>query len=66
VVVSRDNYPADGICIDKASAGILSVGRYSAPATTGLDTDGVVETKCIEVPKFEGIDTLAFFATESV
>jgi carbonic anhydrase len=52
--------------VDKASTGIISIAKYSAPATTGLDSEGVVETKCIEVPKFEGIDTLAFFATESI
>jgi hypothetical protein len=64
--ISRDNYPSDGYCMDRAQTGILSIGRYSAPATTGLEGDGVVETKCIEDPKFEGIDTLAFFATESI
>jgi hypothetical protein len=61
-IVSRDNYPADGYCMDKASTGIISVARY-------FDTpnlDGVVDTKCIENPKFEGIDTLAYFATEIV
>jgi hypothetical protein len=26
----------------------------------------VAETRCIEEPKFEGIDTLAFFATENI
>jgi hypothetical protein len=64
--ISRDNYPSDGYCMDKASTGILSIGKYSAPATTGIEGDAVAETKCIEEPKFEGIDTLAFFATENI
>lgn len=63
VVVARDNFPADGYCMDIASTGNITLARYSAPATTGLDSDGVVETKCIETPKFKGIDTLSFFAT---
>ena len=65
-VVSRDNYPSQGYCMSTSTTGNISVARYSAPATTGLDADGVVEAKCIETPKFEGIDTLSFFATESV
>ncbi len=65
-MVARDNFPADGYCIDSASTGNITIARYSAPATTGLDSDGVVEVKCIETPKFEGVDTLSYFATESI
>ncbi len=65
-VVARDNFPADGYCMDTASTGNISIARYSNPSTTGLDADGVVEAKCIETPKFEGVDTLLFFSTESI
>jgi hypothetical protein len=27
-----------------------AVARYSAPATTGLDSDAFIEAKCLEVP----------------
>lgn len=43
-----------------------AVARYSAPATTGLDSDAFIEAKCLEVPQFKGVDTLQYFAHESI
>ncbi len=44
----------------------VAVAKYSAPAITWLDSEAFVEAKCIELPQFIGIDTLSFFAVESI
>jgi len=45
MVIARDNLPPQGFCMDVSSTFFTSrqaIARYSAPATTGLDSDAFI------------------------